>query len=454
MEDVYAIGMKRYGMSSGCSPHSTGEALPGAAEGHTARLPAWLHPKASPYYGWILVWTLGITTIISYGTTQYLFGVLVEPLSQDLGWNRASISGAYTGAVLLAGLLGVPIGRLVDRRGARLLMTCGSALAGAALLGLASVHQLWQFYLLWGGGLGVATALTLYPVTFTVVANWFVRRRGAALALLTLLGGLASPIFIPLAGFLIAPLGWRGTLVVMGLFQLLIAVPLHALLVRRHPEDLGMWPDGDTAPAAIQQGVLPGLPLRVALQGTPFWVLTGAFSLLSLATSVVVVHQVAYLIGRGVPGAWAASVAGLVGVSSLPGRYILNWLSDRLAPRRLLSLCLAAQAAGVLLLLGGSLGWLIAYILVYGMAFGAVSPLRASVMARYFGRRAFGAITAVQGIPVALCAGLGPLAAGWLYDWLGHYEPAFWLSAGAFLLAAAGVLMTPGPQRDISTRAL
>jgi MFS family permease len=93
----------------------------------------------------------------------------------------------------------------------------------------------------------VATALTLYPVTFTVVANWFVQRHGAALALLPLVGGLASPIFIPLAGFLMAPLGWRGTLVVMGLIQLLIALPLHALLVRRHPEDLGMWPDGGMA---------------------------------------------------------------------------------------------------------------------------------------------------------------------------------------------------------------
>lgn len=145
------------------------------------------------YYGWMLVGTLGLTTIISYGTTQYLFGVLVAPLSQELGWTRASISGAYTGSVLLAGLLGVPIGRLVDRRGARLLMTCGSLLAGAALLGLASIQQLWQFYLLWGGGLGVATALTLYPVTFTVVANWFFKRRGAALALLTLVGGAGFP---------------------------------------------------------------------------------------------------------------------------------------------------------------------------------------------------------------------------------------------------------------------
>ncbi len=114
---------------------------------------------------------LGVTTIVSSGTTQYLFGVLVVPLDASLHWGRASISGAYALGLLLAGLLGVPIGSLVDRRGARLLMSVGLALGGLALFGLAQMDALWQFYLLWSGGLGLAMALTLYPVTFTVVAN-------------------------------------------------------------------------------------------------------------------------------------------------------------------------------------------------------------------------------------------------------------------------------------------
>jgi len=152
---------------------------------------------------------LGITTIISYGTTQYLFGVLVVPLDATFHWGRASISLAYALGLLLAGVLGVPIGSLVDRRGARLLMSSGSVLAGLALFGLARMDGVFQFYLLWSGGLGLAMALSLYPVTFTVVANWFVRKRGTALAILTLLGGLSAPICIPLSGALVAHVGWR-----------------------------------------------------------------------------------------------------------------------------------------------------------------------------------------------------------------------------------------------------
>jgi MFS family permease len=396
------------------------------------------------YYGWVLVVTLGVTTIISYGTSQYLFGVLVDPLGKEFGWSRASISGAFSLSVVLAGFLGVPIGRLLDQRGARLLMTAGSAVAGLSLLGLAATQTLWQFYLFWAGGLGMATALTFYPVTFTVIANWFARRRGSALALLTLLGGLASPIFIPLAGVLVSHLGWRGTLIVCGLAQLVIALPLHALLLRRHPEDMGLLPDG--APSLPQQPTTEptGFALQDALHSTAFWTMTVAIALTSLAVNVILVHQVAYLIARGQSGEVAASVAGLVGLASLPGRYVLNLLSDSVGAQRLLALCLGIMALGSLLLLrGDSFAWLVAYIVVYGAAFGGVSPLRASVMADQFGRRQYGAITAAQGVPVALCAAGGPLLAGWLYDVLGRYDVAFLMSAGAFFVAAVCVAVTP-----------
>lgn len=189
--------------------------------------------------------TLGVTTIVSYGTTQYLFGVLVVPIGQELGWSRGLISGAFSLGILVAGGLGVVVGRLADRHGARGLMAAGSGVAGLSLIGLARVTEPWQFYALWAGGIGVAMALTLYPITFTVIANWFQRKRGRALAILTLLGGLASPIFIPLAGWLVSRTGWRMTVVVLGALQLVIALPLHAFLLRRHPEDLGLLPDGE-----------------------------------------------------------------------------------------------------------------------------------------------------------------------------------------------------------------
>ncbi len=400
---------------------------------------------ARRFYGWGLVAVLGITTTISYGTTVYLFGVLVVPLGADLGWSRATLSGAYSLCLVLAGLAGVPIGRLVDRYGARASMTAGSLLGGLTLIALAGVTQVWQFYLLWGGALGVANALTFYPVSFTVVANWFHRKRGSAMALLTLLGGLASPIFVPLAGWLLPQLGWRHTAIAFGLTQLVVALPLHLLVVRRHPEDLGLLPDGERPASAEPVRAPPGASLRQALRQPDFWMLTASGSLDQLAAMVVWAHQIAFMVSRGYDPVLAASLAGLVGLASLPGRYLLNAVSDRLGSQRPLGWCLALQAVAIgVFVVAPSAPWLYAYALLYGASFGARSPLRASVMADHFGRRAYGAITAAQGVPVALASGLGPLAAGWLYDAFGNYQLAFWLTAAAFLLAGMMVLATPG----------
>ncbi len=302
-------------------------------------------PRQAPYYGWVLMVALGITTIISYGTTQYLFGVLVVPLDATFGWGRASISLAYALGLIVAGLLGVPIGALVDRWGARLLMSAGSALAALALFGLARMEALWQFYLLWSGGLGLAMALTLYPVTFTVVANWFVRKRGKALAVLTLVGGLSSPICIPLSGALVAHVGWRSTLVVLGLAQLLITLPLHALLLRRHPEDLGFSPDGEPALPVQAHAPLPGATLAEALLSQVFWILTASLALVMLGSTVVFVHQVAFLISRGTDAVLAATLSGMLGLASLPGRYVFNMLSSRISPQKLLTLSVVAQVS-------------------------------------------------------------------------------------------------------------
>jgi hypothetical protein len=92
-------------------------------------------------------------------------------------------------------------------------------------------------------------------------------------------------------------------------------------------------------------------------------------------------------------------------------------------------------------------------VAIYGAAFGAISPLRASTMADQFGRRSFGAITAASGIPVAVAASAGPLAAGILYDRLGSYGPALAMAAGALAISALCVALTPPRQGDLVSTA-
>jgi len=150
------------------------------------------------------------------------------------------------------------------------------------------------------------------------------------------------------------------------------------------------------------------------------------------------------MISRGYDPVLAAGVFGLTGLASLPGRFIFNVISDRFGPQPLLGLCLAIQGLSVFLLLAaGPFAFLVAFIAVYGSAFGAISPLRASVLADHFGRLAYGSITAAQGLPIGISAGLGPLLAGLLFDLFGNYSLALGLTAGAFLISALAVFATP-----------
>ncbi|MFZ0214625.1 MAG: MFS transporter [Candidatus Dormiibacterota bacterium] len=401
------------------------------------------------YRGWTIVVALGAVTIVGYGTSQYLFGVLLPPVTQALGGNRAQLSAAYSAGLVVAAIVGVPIGRLVDRVGARGILAAGGAIAAATLLLLARATSLLELTLLWTFGVGLSMALTQYPVSFVVVANWFERRRPAAMALLTTIGGLSSPICIPLAGWLIATVGWRaalGVLAVLAASTILIAV----LFVRRRPEDLGLRPDGAAQPAhqvaPSARGGSTGETARNAVRRPAFWLLTAGGVATMFAANALQVHQVSFLITRGEAPLAAASIAGTIGLVSVPGRFLLNLAGQRVSPQRLLAAAMAtmAVAVSVLVVLGGT-GAALAYAVLYGVGYGAVTPLRGTVMALHFGRRSYGAITALQNLAVVGGSAAGPLAIGQLYDLQRTYRPAFVLLAAVLGFGVVATALAPMP---------
>jgi len=337
--------------------------------------------------------------------------------------------------VLVSGLAGLALGRALDRFGARVLMSLGSLIGGLSLIATAFVHSLFVFDLLWTLGMGVATALTYYPVSFTVVANWFDRRRPQALSFLTFLGALASPFFYPLAGFALAAFGWRQAVVLMGALQIVVAFPLHALVVRRHPEDVGLHPDG----AAERSEWTPesGVAFSSALRSGAFWVLTAALSLAYLASTTILLQHVAYLIARGYAPTLAATLVGFFGIAYLPGRWLVAVSSKSVSTATSLAIAFVLEAAGVALLAyARDIWWVVAYVFVFGIAYGATAPLRGAIVAERFGRRAYGTIFAAQNAIVGVFAALGPILAGRLIDVSG-YLPAFFFCLAAFIAAAA-----------------
>jgi sugar phosphate permease len=403
------------------------------------------------YYGWAIAGTLAVTETASWGVLYYAFAVFLVPMQEELGWSQPALTGAYSLGLLVSGLAAPLVGRWLDRHGPRGLMTIGSIVGAALLLVWASVEDLLIFYLVWVG-IGLAMAATLYEPAFAVLAKWFERGRARALLLVTLAGGLASTIFLPLSAWLVEAQGWRGALFALAAILALLTILPHALVLRRRPEDLGLLPDG-IGPTRLPQeetvrapdeprAELRSVPLGAALRGMPFWLLVGALSLGTLSQAAMYVHLIPYLAEKGYGLGSAATLTGFIGASQVLGRVVLTFLEDRLPRDAMMAGIFALQAAALVVLIWSRnpLGVLM-FVLPFGAASGAVTISRALAVADFYGPAYYASIGGVVGMFVTGARTLAPVGAGVMSAALGSYAPVLWTLAFGSALAAIAMFM-------------
>lgn len=406
--------------------------------------------RQSIYYGWYIAATLAVTETISWGIVYYAFTVFINPMQTELGWSRSQLTGGFSLALLMMGAMAFPVGTWIDRHGSRLLMTVGSILATLLVIAWSQVTDVTLFYLIWLG-LGVCAAAILYEPAFAVMAIWFVRRRSTALAIITFAAGLASTIFVPLSDALLHAFGWRQAVLILGLFLGITTIPLHAFILRRRPDDLGMLPDGAAKVSTEIRPKLPGLSLSDALHSRYFWLLTLAFSLAYLASSAIRVHFIPFLTDAGINPSTAAIASGSIGLMQVAGRVVFAPLDSRLSGRVMVAGIFALQGIGLFMLLfGASPWWIVVFIVVFGAAYGAQTLSRASVIAELFGSSHYGRISSVMAIFLTLAGTAAPVGAGLIYDHFGSYQPVLWLVVGLALAATVIVVIArPDVQKRV-----
>jgi len=398
-------------------------------------------PIRTPYYGWVLVGALGITEIISWGVLYYAFGVFLTPMEADLGWSRGAITGAFSLALVLSGVAAIPVGRWLDRHGARVLMTAGSCVATLLVLAWASSVTLSEFYLVWAA-IGLVMATLLYEPAFAVVTVWFERKRAKALTAVTLIAGFSSTVFLPFAAWLLQVQGWRGALVSLAVILAVGTIPVHALLLRRRPEDLGLHPDGARD---VRVGTEPprreDVPVRTALRDPAFrWLVLG-FCLSTGVAFGVHVHLVPILLDRGYDPMVAATLAGLVGAMQVFGRLLMAPLTTRIPLRSITAgvLAILPLAIVVLILVPGTIG-VIAFVALFGAAKGCLTLVRPAFVADLYGRTHYASIAGVLAFAVNLAQAAAPVGAGAAYDLFGGYLPILWFSVAVSALGSLSLL--------------
>ncbi|KAF1701207.1 MFS transporter [Pseudoxanthomonas kaohsiungensis] len=382
---------------------------------------------------WSLVAAGAVLGCVGVGAL-FSLAVLLQPMGSDTGWSRAGLSAAMTVAFLASGFAGFGWGALGDRIGPRPVVLAGSVLLGLALVLASRATTLLQFQLTFGLLLGVAVASFFAPVMAATAAA-FDRRRNLAIALVSAGVGVAPMTMSPLVAWLLTQVGWRETLLVLGLLCWALTLPA-AWFVRAAPV-------GD---AHATGGVAaPGMTMAQALRSKPFIVLALAFFACCAAHSGPIFHTVSYAVGCGLSVTAAVTIYSMEGAAGLGGRLLFGLLGDRYGAKPVLVAGLAIQAlAAVAYLAVERLGGFYAVAFVFGLAYGGTMPLYASLAREAFPPRILGGVIGAMTMLSGLGMALGPLLGGWLFDRYGSYA---WMYVGSLMLGlAAAAVVTRFPR--------
>ena len=416
------------------------------------------------FYGWRIVAAGNVIGILHGGFFFYGAGIFFPLLLKHLGAGAAALGGAIGLSRLQGGLLAPVSGWFIDRYGPRWLLFPGLFIMGLGFIALSRITHLWMLYVVFMVLSLGASAGGVQPVT-VAVANWFIRRRSLAMGFIFTGVGIGGSLGFALA-WLIETFTWQTTAVIAGLAFWIVGFPV-ALLVRHRPEQMGLLPDGVSP---TEQGNPTGVAEersetgghealqeqepqeaeftpRQALATRAFWMLAIAYAVWSTVVAVANIFQVTYFTEElGASLGAAAAVASAHALMSTPGRIVFGWLGDKVDTRLLLSATLFLQVAGLLVLsLMPTLAWVPLYLILFSPAYGGSIPLRAAIVAHFYGRRNFGTISGLLtfvDLPGTL---LGPIAIGLVFDRLGSFRLGFQGIAVLMAVGAAAILFARRP---------
>lgn len=354
---------------------------------------------------------LGVTQIIGYGTLYYSFSILAPDMGATLGWSQEWVFGALSVALLIGGFTAPWLGSLIDRVGAGVVMSIGSAVAAAALVACAYAPGR-TTYVAALIGIEVAANLVQYGAAFALLVQLQPTVAQRSITYLTLIAGFASTLFWPLTSSLHTHLSWQNVYLAFAGLNLLVCLPLHAWLAT------GVTRSRKQAASTPPQPVIGTLPPDHRRSG--FLLMTTAFALQYLAGSAVLVHMVPLLAGLGL-GASAAIVGTLFGPSQVASRLINMVFGKRLKALHLalISAALIPVSAVILILSAPSIPGAMAFAVIFGMGNGLLSIVSGTLPLALFGSEGYGKLQGRMMAARLVASALAPFVLALTMEWFG-----------------------------------
>ena len=411
------------------------------------------------FYGWLIVAITMVAGFLASGVSNITMAVVLKPISEDLGWSRTLTAAAVTLGACFGGLLSPLFGPMADRLGPRLLLPAGGALVGLLSIGVSFSTEPWQFYATFVPARALTEFLLCGMVAFTAAANWFYLKRPRVMGLIALSTPLGSAALSLVYQYFIVSHGWRSAFLALGIALWGFVVIPGLIFLRRRPEDLGLHPDGlAMAPARppTDSRRVPAVPVSeenwsrtAALRHPTLWLLVSGAFLAAIGTGGVAFHTAAYFTDANLAPGIAAGAVSLMALSGAFGNGLWGALAERFHPRRLSVATMIVSAVAVGWLMEASTaGGAYLFALLFGLNARGAGVLMQILIARYFGRGSFGAISSILDPFHKGGLGLGALFAGIAFDRAGSYQTVFAIFLASYLVAAVLIFSARRPSKQ------
>jgi MFS family permease len=414
------------------------------------------------FYGWYIVGVGFLANVASSFALASTMSIFLKPLTADLTVSRGVFSLLRSGEGIIGAGIAPLIGSIVDRHGGRWLMVIGTAIVGVGYFLLAHVESFAQFAAIRLTLVTLGDAMMGYMVVNVVIAQWFVRQRGRALAFSSMGVGFAKVCMPVLAAWLILSFGWRHTWFIFGILTLGLLVLPALLIVRPSPESMGLRPDGAAEPAIKDEkttkdahggevGSETVLWTRAAAMRTSaFWLLVFTFGISSMGVTGLNLHVYSYVTDIGYAPVIAATVMSIIASMQLASPLAWGVLAERIGTKLAAMLRFVIQGVGLALaILTGNLWCLYAGFLIYGIGLGGNMVLPDMLWADYFGRRSLGKIRGLGLLISHFVSAIGPPFFGFLFDITGGYGLSFAIFGIVLGISAVLSLMLQPPRRAL-----
>ena len=415
--------------------------------------------KSGIHYAWWILVAISIIVGIGKGVLNNSAGLFLSPVSQDLGIGMGTLT-LYFSVSAVATMVFLPIGgKLMAKYDPRQIVVGAIILqAGSfALFGLMS--SVWGWYLL---AIPLSTGGTIIGVIVgpVLINQWFKKKNGLALGVLSAAGGLFGAIAQPVVANLIATSGWRTAYITVGVAAMAIVIPVALVLLKRSPQAHGVAPLGaeeiDSGASAQAQKVKEdGIEVAAARKSVPFYMLVTFFFFVTSISSFSM-HIPKHLENIGYDIQFAGGVMGKYMLGVLFGSLVLGYLVDVLNAKRtaILTMALGMLAIGFIIYTTSNTLVISLAVALFGLISASIGIVAPALVTALFGKRDYSQVYSTASMELAISSIVAIPAYGFAYDLTKSYVPVLWAIIIMLVLNIICVLVAFNNQKKMVAQGL